>query len=81
MQEIYDLNKLEKSIDAIFEEDRDWIVSIPITQKAFSTQFSLTNNELSMDSISFDDIEDELDMSLVSSIPKTQQDFEKRFSL
>ncbi len=79
MKEIYDLNSLEKSIDATFEEDKNWIVSIPTTQNAFYLQFSLTNDEVSMDSISFDNIEDKLDMSLVSSMPKTQQEFKKRF--
>ncbi len=79
MKEIYDLNSLEKSIDATFEEDKNWIVSIPTTQNTFYLQFSLTNDEVSMDSISFDNIEDKLDMSLVSSMPKTQQEFKKRF--
>jgi len=81
MQEIYDLNTLSKSIDARFEEDKEWIISIPNTQKAFYKKFSLTNDELSMDSLRFENTEVELDINLVSSMPMTQQEFEKRFSI
>lgn len=81
MQGMCDLIDLEKSVDNIFEDDQDWIVSMPSTQKVFYAQFSLTNDELSIDSVGFDDIESELDMSLVSDMPTTQQEFEKRFTL
>ena len=81
MQEIYDLHSLEKSISDTFEEDSSWLISMPDTKEVFESQFSLTNNELSIDSIGFYDAEDAIDITLVSKIPKNQKEFKERFSL
>jgi len=81
MQEIYDLHSLEKSISDTFEEDSNWLISMPDTKKVFESQFSLTNKELLIDSIKFYDTENTIDINLVSAMPKTQKEFQERFSL
>ena len=81
MQEMYDLHSLEESINDTFEEDSNWLISMPDTKKVFKSQFSLTNKELSIDSIEFYDREDTIDINLVSAMPKTHKEFQERFSL
>jgi len=74
----YDLSNLEDSINNIFREDSKWLVSMPSTQKDFDMQFSLTNNELPIDNISFNSI-NETDIDLIVEIPKNRQEFNRRF--
>lgn len=81
MQEIYDLHSFEQSISDTFEEDINWLISMPNTKKVFENQFSLINRELSIDCIGFYDREDSIDVKLVSKIPKNQKEFNERFSL